>query len=112
MQAADVVLFVFTILNAMQIVSYVPQIARVIRDQHGASSISYSTWAIWLAGSGDTAAYSMVNIWDPWLAIVNAVHTVCCAAVIGLTAWKRARYIAKKQIAPISIEREWPLSRA
>jgi hypothetical protein len=89
MLAADVILIAFTIFNAMQIVSYIPQILCVTRDQHGASAISYSTWAIWLAGSGATTAYAMVNIWDPWLAVVNAVHTLCCAAVIALTAWKR-----------------------
>jgi ABC-type transport system involved in cytochrome c biogenesis permease subunit len=90
MQAADIVLLVFTGLNALQIVSYLPQIACVIRDRKGASSISCVTWTIWLAGSAATTAYAMVNIWDPWLALVNAVHTLCCGIVIGLTVWKRA----------------------
>jgi len=29
----------------MQIVSYIPQIGCVVRDLHGATAISYSTWA-------------------------------------------------------------------
>jgi hypothetical protein len=95
MHTADVVLFAFTLFNAMQIVSYIPQILCVARDRHGASAISYSTWAIWLAGSGATTAYAMVNFWDPWLAAVNAVHTLCCGIVIGLTALKRSRHIRR-----------------
>lgn len=89
---AEIVLAAFTIANALQIVSYVPQIVCVARDRNGATAIAYSTWLIWLAGSAATAAYAMVNIWDVWLAAVNVVHSVCCVAVIALTAWKRRRY--------------------
>jgi hypothetical protein len=85
----ETILLLFTILNALQIVSYIPQIVAVIRDAHGATAISYSTWLIWAAGTGVTTAYAMVNIWDPWLAIVNAVHTLCCVAVVALTFVKR-----------------------
>lgn len=94
---AEIVLFAFTVSNALQIVSYIPQIVCVLRDRHGASAIAYSTWAIWLAGSAATTAYAMVNIWDVWLAVVNAVHTLCCLAVLGLTAWKRAQHQAERR---------------
>lgn len=89
---AELVLAAFTVANALQVVSYVPQIVSVARDRNGASAIAYSTWLIWLAGSAATAAYAMVNIWDAWLAAVNTVHSVCCIAVIALTAWKRRRH--------------------
>jgi hypothetical protein len=65
----ETILLLFTILNALQIVSYVPQIVCVLRDAHGATAISYSTWLIWAAGTGVTTAYAMVNIWDPWLSL-------------------------------------------
>jgi hypothetical protein len=87
----ETILLLFTILNALQIISYIPQIVCVIRDAHGATAISYSTWLIWAAGTGVTTAYAMVNIWDPWLAVVNAVHTLCCIAVVVLTFVKRMR---------------------
>ena len=89
---AEIVLVSFTVANALQVVSYVPQIVCVARDRNGATAIAYSTWLIWLAGSAATAAYAMVNIWDVWLAAVNVVHSACCVAVIALTAWKRRRY--------------------
>jgi hypothetical protein len=101
MASAEIILAAFTVFNALQIVSYIPQIVCVVRDRHGASAIAYSTWIIWLAGSAATTAYALVNIWDIWLAAVNAVHTLCCLAILVLTAWKRARLR----------EREWTSSR-
>ena len=68
MTSAEIVLAAFTVFNALQIVSYVPQIICVVRDRNGASAIAYSTWFIWLAGSAATTAYATVNIWDIWLA--------------------------------------------
>jgi hypothetical protein len=92
MTPSEIVLTAFTVFNALQIVSYIPQIVCVVRDRHGASAIAYSTWTIWLAGSAATTAYALVNIWDIWLAAVNALHAICCLAVIVLTAWKRVRH--------------------
>lgn len=92
MTSTEIVLAAFTVFNALQIVSYIPQIVCVVRDRHGASAIAYSTWIIRLAGSAATTAYTLVNIRDICLAAVNAVHTLCCLAILLLTAWKRARH--------------------
>jgi hypothetical protein len=67
MALADATFALFTLFNALQIVSYIPQIVSVGRDRHGATAISYSSWAIWLAGAAATVAYATVNIWDVWL---------------------------------------------
>lgn len=89
MTLADASFAIFTVFNALQIVSYIPQIIAVARDRNGATAISYSSWTIWLAGAATTVAYATINIWDVWLALVNAVHAFCCLAVILLTAFKR-----------------------
>jgi hypothetical protein len=94
MSPEELVFTAFTATNALQIVSYLPQIVAVVRDRNGASAIAYSSWVIWLAGSASTSAYAMINIWDVWLLIVNAVHAVCCLTVIVLTAWKRSQHSA------------------
>jgi hypothetical protein len=105
MLAEDAVFLAFTAFNGLQIVSYGPQIAAVARDQHGATAIAYSTWIIWLLGSAATTAYALVNVWDVWLAAVNAVHTVCCLAVLLLTAWKRqALHAAQPSSAHSGVE--------
>jgi hypothetical protein len=89
MALADVTFAVFSLFNALQLVSYIPQIVAVARDRNGATAISYSSWAIWLAGAAATVAYATINIWDVWLALVNAAHALCCLLVILLTAFKR-----------------------
>lgn len=80
----------FTVLNAMQIVSCIPQIIGVARDKRGASTVSSSTSAIWAADTAVTSAHALIDIWDVWLALVNAVHTLHRLAVIAPTAIKRA----------------------
>lgn len=94
MTVPEAVFIAFSFFNALQIVSYIPQIVAVARDANGATAISYSSWAVWMGGGAATTAYALINIWDIWLAMVNGVHAVCCLAVIVLTAWKRARLAA------------------
>lgn len=89
MTVEQAVFLLFSTMNALQIVSYIPQIVAVARDRNGATAIAYSSWLVWLGGGAATAAYAAVNIWDPWLLAVNLVHAVCCLTVIALTAWKR-----------------------
>ena len=95
MSPEELVFAAFTATNVLQIVSYLPQIVAVVRDGNGASAIACSSWVIWLAGSASTSAYAMINIWDVWLLIVNAVHAVCCLTVIVLTLWKRSKHLAR-----------------
>jgi hypothetical protein len=91
MTLADISLLLFTAFNGLRIVSYVPQIVRVARDANGASAISYSTWGMWLAANSSTSLYAFVNIADQMMGVINLVNALCCAIVIGLTAYKRKR---------------------
>jgi hypothetical protein len=84
-----VVYYLFTISNALRIVSYLPQIHKIARDTHGASAISYSTWVLWLAANASTALYSISNLGDATMAWVNGLNALCCVIVIILTAFKR-----------------------
>ena len=79
----------FAAFSSIRIFSYVPQIRKVAADLHGATAISYSTWALWAAANVATAAYALVNLGDTYLAAVSALYAACCLAVIGLTAAKR-----------------------
>jgi predicted MFS family arabinose efflux permease len=84
-----VVYYSFTISNALRIVSYLPQIHKIAHDTHGASAISYSTWALWLAANASTAVYSISSLGDATMAWVNGLNALCCVIVIILTAFKR-----------------------
>jgi hypothetical protein len=79
----------FAAFSSIRIFSYVPQIRKVAADTHGATAISYSTWALWAAANVATAAYALVNLGDTYLAAVSALYAACCLTVIALTAAKR-----------------------
>ena len=89
MYLPELTLAAFSIFNVLRLGSYLPQIIRIARDEDGAKAISYSTWAIWIGANASTAAYAVVNIGDLTLFFVSAVNALCCAIVVGLTAYKR-----------------------
>jgi hypothetical protein len=95
---SEITLAAFSIFNILRLASNLPQIVRVASDTDGARAISYSTWSIWIGANGSTAAYAIVNISDWALFVVSLVNALGCAAVVGLTTWKRRR-IAHLRIA-------------
>ena len=104
MTLADGTLAVFTIFNGLRLISYIPQICRVLRDTNGAKAISYATWALWAGCHMATGLYAAVNLGDWPLAAACALYAACCLTVIGITVAKRyqlqARQAALESIVP------------
>lgn len=92
MHISDLTLAGFIFLSGIRCVSYLPQLVRIVRDRHGASAISYMTWSIWTLTHLTTALYAVFNLGDVFLAAVSCVYALCCASVVVLTAFKRARH--------------------
>lgn len=92
MTLPDATLAAFSFFNLLRLGSYLPQLWRIARDDHGATAISYATWGTWIGANASTTAYAWVNLGDGWLAFVNGVNAACCLAVCLLTAWKRRRW--------------------
>ncbi|MGX9426548.1 MULTISPECIES: hypothetical protein [Bradyrhizobium] len=89
---SDVTYYLFTVFNALRVISYLPQIYRIAHDTNGASAISYSTWFLWTAANGSTAVYSFSNLGDMTLGLTNGFNALCCAIVVGLTAVKHRQF--------------------
>jgi len=89
MTLASVSYVLFTLFNSLRVISYLPQILRVLRDTNGASAISYATWGLWVAANATTGLYAAVNLGDLTLAALNLLNAACCVIVIALTAVKR-----------------------
>jgi hypothetical protein len=113
MSLPDITLALFSLFNILRLGSYFPQIIRVAADDEGAKAISYSTWCIWIGANASTAIYAAVNVMDAALFLVSAFNTAGCAAVVGLTAFKRFHFRQSQRLA-FGIEGRsaaWPRSR-
>ncbi|MGY3610181.1 MULTISPECIES: hypothetical protein [unclassified Bradyrhizobium] len=92
MTSSDIAYYLFAIFNALRLISYLPQIYKIAQDTNGASAISYSTWFLWIAANGSTAVYSLSNLGDITMALTNGFNALCCAIVVGLTAFKHRQF--------------------
>ena len=92
MTTAEIALSVFAAFNTLRIVAYVPQIARIARDEGGATAISYTTWGLFAASHLSTVAYALLSARDWAMALVFVGNAACCAAIILLTALKRRQF--------------------
>ncbi len=89
---ADAALGVFTLCNTARVFAYLPQIVKIGRDTQGATAISYTTWALFAVSHLSTVVYAVL-VADDWrMAAVFAANTLCCVAIVGLTARKRATF--------------------
>lgn len=106
MEVASVTILAFAVFSALRVVSYVPQIRKVARDQNGASAISYATWGLWTCANTATASYAAVNLQDIYLSTVSGLYAFCCVVVIGITMHKRKQFQPSRAARRAALERE------
>lgn len=90
--APTVVFALFSAVSTLRILAYAPQIIRAARDRNGASAISYTTWGLFLISNVVTTAYAIVCQGDLIVAIVFMGNAIACAAILGVTYFKRCRH--------------------
>jgi hypothetical protein len=93
MQLEEITLAMFAACNAVRLVAYVPQIRKAAKDLNGASSVSCTTWSLFLLANLSTVAYALVNRSDWGLAACFASNAVCCIAILVVVNWKRRNYL-------------------
>jgi uncharacterized protein with PQ loop repeat len=104
---ADLALGVFSICNTLRVFAYLPQIMKIGRDTQGAVAISYTTWALFGVSHLSTVAYAVVVVDDWRMAVIFGANTLCCLAILGLTAWKRALFrTTRKAVAAAELSGE------
>jgi len=69
--------------------SYVPQILKAATDKNVASSISFTTWGLFLLAHLSTVAYAIINRSDWGMATCFAINAACCVAILIVVYWKR-----------------------
>ena len=92
MSGAETALAAFTIFNAVRVVAYVPQIAKIAADSNGASAVSITTWLLFALSHASTVAYAVFSVGDMALAAIFGVNTAFCALIVGLTVSRRRQF--------------------
>ncbi len=85
----------FTLVNALRILAYVPQMLAAARDTNGAAGVSCATWSLFLVSHLTTIAYAMVYLRDGAMALIFCGNALACLAVIAITSIKRKRHAAR-----------------
>ena len=82
MPLEEITLALFTACNSVRVVAYLPQIHKAAKDRNGASSVSCTTWLLFLLGHLSTVAYALVNRSDWGLAACFSINAICCVAIL------------------------------
>ena len=88
-QSIDLITLAFGVFNLLRLASYLPQIAAVARDEHGATAISFSCWSIWIGANVTTALHGWVNPGDIGFTLMGAFNAAGCTAVVLIAYAKR-----------------------
>jgi hypothetical protein len=90
MSAAEIAALLFTGVNCVRVLAYVPQVVRIARDRGGAEAISLCAWGLFALSHLSTIVYALFALGDARMAAIFAANLAACGLVIAFTAWKRA----------------------
>jgi hypothetical protein len=90
----EATLVLFAVCNSLRVVAYLPQIYKAATCRNGASSVSCSTWGLFLLAHLSTVAYALVNQSDWQMAALFGGNALCCLAIISVARWKHRRHLA------------------
>ena len=104
--APTAVMSLFTAINAVRVLAYVPQIVKAARDENGATGISYTTWGLFFLSHLTTIVYAVVCQGDAIMALIFLGNAVACLAIVAVTLIKRRNY---RELAALSDRSRRPL---
>jgi hypothetical protein len=100
MTAPEFILIVFTVTNSVRVVAYLPQIAKIARDNSGAVAVSNATWLLFGFSHLSTVAYAAIVLNDLYMSVLFGANLLCCITIIALTIYKRRLFARQQAIEP------------
>lgn len=82
----------FSTVSVVLIFAYLPQIITLIRTKGPCNDISVTSWSIWFYTSFVSLLYSIYELHDLKLSIVNGLNVFFICVIIGTTIFKRIKY--------------------
>lgn len=84
--------FLYSTVGLVVAVSYLPQVLRLIKAKTQCIEISLTSWMIWNYTSIVSLLYSIFDLADLKLSIVNAINVLFINLIILITLYKRKKY--------------------
>ncbi len=94
------IIVAYAVINTLRLVFYLPQIAVVMNDSHGAQAISLPTWYFWCVSHVFTALYALTINVDLLMAGITWANAAGCLAVATLTQLRRRQVALAAPSAP------------
>lgn len=79
--------------NVARVLSYLPQIYTISKENNKVTAISLMTWIFWTCANLTTAIYAQIEVHDTMLALINYGNALCCAIVVLMVVYKRKKYL-------------------
>lgn len=88
----------YTTVGIIVAIGYMPQTLKLMRAQSKCGDISIPTWVIWNYTAIVSLLYSVYELDDFKLTMVNGVNVFFITLIIGITVFKRRKY---KTLIPV-----------
>jgi len=83
----------YSVLGAVLVLFFIPQIIAVYKDRHGAMAISLSTWIVWTLYAVASVLYALLVVQELPFTLVSVGNLLGSATVLLLSAYKRWTYL-------------------
>ena len=92
METTAIITAIYTICNALRVLSYGPQMLAIAREQSSVRAISLCTWTFWSLCHAVTAVYCYAVAADVLLSVMMCGNALGSGVIVILTTMKRLRY--------------------
>lgn len=82
----------YSTVGIVLIFSYMPQIIKLVKTKSICAEISLFSWWIWNYIALIGLLYSIFDLMDLKLSIVNFINAFCINTIIAITIYKRRKY--------------------
>jgi hypothetical protein len=86
---ASAIAWLYLVINAGRVISYVPQVVALWQRRDGAQAISLLTWSYWTLSHITAVLYGTVVIDDSFIVTISLLNLVCCGVVMALAIHRR-----------------------
>ena len=85
------IIFAYTLIGAISLVAYLPQILMLFKSKGGSKDVSLQTWGVWSLNGLVSLLYAVYILEDLIASLIFAVDFLGAILILGLAASNRLR---------------------